>query len=113
MFSFNAPQVPQVSAKDLFEAIEKKEDFIILDVRTPGEYEKGKIQNSINLPVDQIQEKIETIIPEKDKKTYVYCLSGSRSVFAVSQMIALGYKNVFDLQNGLLSWRISKYPLST
>jgi thioredoxin 1 len=111
MFNFSTPQVPQLDAKDLQSAIINNEECIILDVRTPHEFERGKIKNSINLPVNDVKEKIETIIPDKSKKIYVYCLSGSRSVFAVSQMLALGYKNVFDIKSGLLAWRINNFPI--
>lgn len=111
MFDFITPKVPQAEVKDLFSAIEKKEEFILLDVRTPQEYSKGKIAGSINLPVDQVKEKVEKLIPEKEKHIYVYCLSGSRSVLAVEEMIKLGYKNVFDVKNGLLAWRVSNFPV--
>ena len=78
MFDFLTPKVPQVEAKDLFDAINSKEEMVILDVRTPSEYSKGKIKGSINLPVDKIQE-VEKVIKDKEKKIYVHCLSGSRS----------------------------------
>ena len=112
MFDFMLPKVPQVESKDLYEAIKANEDISILDVRTEGEYSKEKIQNSINLPVDQITGKIESIIPDKNKKIYVYCLSGSRSVFAADTMQRLGYKNVFDVKNGLLAWRVNNFPVA-
>ena len=110
MFDFFTPQVPQLDAKELYNAIKNKDDCIILDVRTPHEFERGKIEGSVNLPVDEVEEKIEQLITDKNKKIYVYCLSGSRSVFAVSEMIKLGYKNVFDIAHGLLAWRVNKFP---
>ena len=42
MFDFKTPKVPQVEVKVLFDAIEKKEEFVLLDVRTSGEYEKRR-----------------------------------------------------------------------
>ncbi len=105
------PVVPIINVQRLYEAIEKKEDFILLDVRTPREFEKGKISGSINLPVDNIGERVGTIIPDKAKTVYVYCLSGNRSTIAVSQMVRLGYKKVFDVKNGLLAWRIANLPV--
>lgn len=111
MFDFKTPKVPQVEVKVLFDAIEKKEEFVLLDVRTSREYEKGRIAGSINLPVDKIQEEVQEIIPDKDKLIYVYCLSGSRSVLAVDAMIKCGYKKVFDVKSGLLAWRVSSFPV--
>lgn len=112
MFDFMLPKVPQVEAKDLYEAIKEEENISILDVRTEQEYSREKIKNSINLPVNQIADKITNVIPDKNKKIYVYCLSGSRSVFAVDTMVKLGYKNVFDVKNGLLAWRVNQFPVS-
>lgn len=112
MFDFLTPNVPQVEVKDLFDFIKKNKDLVLLDVRTPMEYSKGKIAGSINLPVDKVKEEVEKLIPEKDKEIYVYCLSGSRSVFAVDTMIKLGYKKVFDVKNGLLAWRVSNFTVA-
>ena len=110
MFDFLYPKVPQVIAEEVKKAIENKEDIILLDVRTTGEYAKGKIAKSINLPVDEIPKKIEKLIADKSKKIYVYCLSGSRSVYAVDFMVKMGYTNVFDIKSGLLAWRAKGFP---
>jgi len=106
MFDFIMPKVPQVEVKDLADAIKSKKDLVILDVRTPQEFAREKINGSINLPVDQVEDKIEKEIVDKNKTIYTYCMSGSRSVFAVQTMVKLGYKNVFDVKKGLLAWRI-------
>jgi len=106
MFDFMLPKVPQVEVKDLADVIKSKKDIIILDVRTPQEFAREKISGSINLPMDQVARKVENIIPNKDKVIYTYCMSGSRSVFAVQTMVKLGYKNVFDVKSGMLAWRI-------
>jgi rhodanese-related sulfurtransferase len=102
--------VPQVSPDDVRSAIDAGKNIILLDVRSVGEYSRGKISNSINLPVDEIPGKIESVIPDKNAVVYVYCLSGSRSVYAVDVMSKLGYKKVYDMPNGLLAWRVKGYP---
>lgn len=111
MFDFLKPKVPTVSVDDLMKAIEMKEKIVILDVRTPEEYARVHIENSINLPVDKITDRVTTVITDKDTKLFVYCMSGSRSVMAVDMMVNMGYTNVFDVTSGLLAWRIKKYPL--
>ncbi len=111
MFNFSDPKVPQVIADRVKKAIDSGEKVILLDVRTPGEYSGGRIEGAINLPLDDVVEKVEEIIPDKQSTVFVYCLSGSRSVDAVSEMIKLGYKNVFNLSNGLLVWKVMNYPL--
>jgi phage shock protein E len=110
MFDNTGPNVPQLSADDVKSAIDTGKNIILLDVRTTGEYSRGKIANSINLPVDEVSCKVESVIPDKEATVYVYCLSGSRSIHAVDTMIKLGYKHVYDMANGLLAWRVKGYP---
>jgi len=107
----NLPSIQQITAEKVLEALNKKQTFFLLDVRTTEEYNKGKIEGSINLPVSEVQNKISTLIPDKNKVIFVYCLSGSRSDMATAVMTALGYTNVFSMTNGLLMWRSKKYPL--
>jgi rhodanese-related sulfurtransferase len=107
----NEPNVPYVTAEEVKKAIDEKEDCILLDVRTQGEFARGKIAGSINLPVDNVDCDVSSVIPDISTKIYVYCLSGSRSVHAVRVMRKLGYTNVFDMEHGLLAWRAKYFPL--
>lgn len=109
MFNIFVPKVPQIDVSDVKKAIDAKEDVILLDVRTPQEYAKGSIVGSINIPVDEVQDKIKKSIPDKDRTIYVYCLSGSRSVLAVAAMVDFGYQHVYDIKSGLLAWRAKGY----
>ncbi len=109
MDNFNEPEVPQVSAEEVNKAISGGKNQIILDVRTAGEYSRGKINPSINIPLDEVACKIGDTIPDKESVIYVYCLSGSRSVHAVDTMIKMGYKNVYNMTSGLLAWRAKGY----
>jgi rhodanese-related sulfurtransferase len=111
MNHFSEPKVPQVSAEDVKKTIDGKESCILLDVRTEGEFTRGKIAGSINLPVDKVDCDILKVVPDKSVKIYVYCLSGSRSVHAVDVMVKLGYTNVFDMKQGLLAWRAKYFPV--
>jgi rhodanese-related sulfurtransferase len=111
MDEFNDPELPQVTAEDVKKALDEKEQCILLDVRTPAEYQRGKIEGSINVPVDMVEDEILSVIPDKSAKIYVYCLSGSRSIAAVFAMIKLGYTNVFDMSHGLLAWRAKYFPV--
>ncbi len=113
MFSFFSSNVPEIDSSEVKKALDAKQDIILLDVRTPMEYEKTKINGSINFSIENItnQKAIESIMPNKNATIYVYCLSGSRSNAAVQRMIAYGYTNVFSMKNGLLAWRMKRYPL--
>jgi len=86
---------------------------ITLDVRTPGEYMVGHIQGAINIDVEGLQ--FETEIAKLDKSaTYaIYCQSGRRSGIAVEAMSKDGFKNLFNLTNGIADWQANNLPLVT
>ena len=88
-------------------------DVLIIDVRTPGEFIKGAIQGSINIPVTEIAEKISSVTTNVDKIIYLYCLSGSRSEMAAEILTDLGYKNSYSMSSGLLMWRAKKFELKS
>lgn len=95
----------QISADEVKASLDSGAGVFLLDVRTAGEFVRGKISGSVNVPVDEVPQKIESVIPNKNQTIYVYCLSGSRSVIAVEAMMNLGYKAVFNMTSGLLAWR--------
>lgn len=84
---------------------------VILDV-TPDEFAQDKLHaNAINLDVSSYD--IGTRIPKLDKsKTYfVYCLSGSRSVEMQNILKQAGFKNVYNLEGGMLAWKTAGLPI--
>lgn len=92
-------KISAVDAKNIIDS----EDVIILDVRTPGEYNDGHIENSLLLPVTEIPNKAAETLPDKDAKILVYCRSGNRSATAAKELITMGYTNVYDF-GGINSW---------
>ncbi len=66
---------------------------VLLDVRTPREYQEGHIPGSINIPLQALDE-VEEIIENEDTPIFVHCLSGSRSRQATAVLRRLGYSNV-------------------
>lgn len=100
-----------VQAEDLKIKIDSGGKITIIDVRTPMEVTRGKIKNSLNLPLDFFESEIERKVKDKNSEVYLYCLSGSRSIMAAQIMEQKGYKNVFNVLSGLLAWRSKGYPL--
>jgi len=96
-----------------FSAKSAESGVITLDVRTPGEFMVGHIQGAINIDVEGLQ--FETEIAKLDKSaTYaVYCHSGRRSAIAVETMSKAGFKNLFNLTNGIVDWQANNLPLVT
>ncbi|WP_421919116.1 FAD-dependent oxidoreductase [Marinifilum sp.] len=70
----------------------------ILDVRTPDEYELGKIEGSVNIEVDQIRNRLDEI--PKNKKIIIYCGVGLRGYFAARILMQKGFTEVYNLSGG-------------
>ncbi|OFX22229.1 MAG: hypothetical protein A2033_07050 [Bacteroidetes bacterium GWA2_31_9] len=103
-------KVENVDAKKFKELCDSGKG-IILDVRTSGEYAKGHISNSTAISISDraFESKINFI--QKDKPIYVYCLSGARSASAAKILLNNGFKEVYNLQPGILSWQREGYKL--
>lgn len=74
---------------------------ILLDVRSPQEFEEGHMENAISLPEYEIKEKAKTVLPDKLQIIIVYCSTGHRSQKAQIILEKLGYKKVYNLCKGL------------
>lgn len=84
------------------ELLKEKEEYFILDVRTAGEVKQGKVDGSLNIPVDSLRQHLEQV--PKDKKIAVYCASGMRSGVAARILQQSGYKRVFNVSGGFNSF---------
>lgn len=68
----------------------------ILDVRTPEEYAGTHIPGSVNLPIDDLEQRIAAVAKDKSQPLVVHCQSGGRSARAKKKLETLGYTNVTD-----------------
>jgi thioredoxin 1 len=94
-----------------FNELIKSGNGIILDVRSPQEYTRGHIANSTLISVSDRDFINKVSIIQKDKPIYVYCLSGSRSRAASDYLAKNGFKQVYNLQSGIMDWQRNNLPL--
>lgn len=78
-------------------------DDLLIDVRRDDEYRGGKIANAINIPVDEIRNRLDEI--PKDKTIYIYCHAGMRGYLAQRILKQNGYTNVYNLSGGHQLWK--------
>ena len=88
-----------------------KKDFVVLDVRTPGEFAKGHIEGAVL--VDYLSPAFREEMAGRDRaKTYlVYCRTGNRSVGAMKIMRELGFRNYYHLEGGIKRWQEDGFPV--
>jgi phage shock protein E len=67
---------------------------LFIDVRSPGEFASGHLAGAVNLPLNQLQADIGTLVPDMATPVVLYCASGARSAFACGVLQQLGYRHV-------------------
>lgn len=98
-------QIHRVSVSDFKSQL--KEGVQLLDVRTAGEFSDGHIANAENIDImeSDFDQRVQDL--DKEKPVYVYCRSGKRSQNASHRMKEMGFKEIYDLDGGILSWEKS------
>jgi phage shock protein E len=74
-----------------------KAGALVVDVRSPGEYNSKHLPGAINIELGNISAEIGRLVPDKEQVILLHCLSGGRSGFARQQLRTMGYKNVYNL----------------
>ena len=108
-FSFFGQKTPPKVLKTVSVAVVKEElkkhEFVILDVRTPEEYNAGHLKGAINLNYYDAKFQMKLAAMDKRKKVVVYCAVGGRSGQALTQMDALGFIYVLNMKGGYNAWK--------
>ena len=92
-----------ITAEQAKEIMDSQEDYIILDVRTQEEYDEGHIPGAIVISHEEITEKAEEMLTDKNQLILVYCRSGRRSKIAAEVLAELGYTNIKEF-GGIIDW---------
>lgn len=102
-----------LNAIDFSKKIAALPDAQIIDVRTPEEFGKGHLENAVNYDWngDQFDQEIASL--DKSKPVFVYCLSGGRSGSAADKMRSEGFKEVYEMDGGIIQWRAENLKETT
>jgi rhodanese-related sulfurtransferase len=76
---------------------------LLIDVRRPDEFEKGNIQHAINIPVDELRNRLNEI--PTNTSIYIYCEAGLRGYLAHRILKQHGFNEVFNLSGGYYLWQ--------
>lgn len=98
-----ASSATKLIGKDFIETYNSTQNSVLLDVRTPEEFNAGQIQSAINIDFQNQSFTSEIKKLDTSKTYFVYCRSGNRSGKAISLMKENGFKNIYELQGGILS----------
>ncbi|QIW16813.1 rhodanese-like domain-containing protein [Pasteurellaceae bacterium RH1A] len=90
--AFSLPSLAQTESK--VQQVQPQEQGIWIDVRSPEEFSQGHLSGAINIPHNQIAEKISQLTDDKSAPIHLYCRSGRRAEEALGQLKAMGYTNL-------------------
>jgi len=93
--------VPEITVADLKKRTDKKDAFVLLDVRQEAEHAFVNIGGKL-IPLHQLAERVSELDPAAE--TIVYCRSGARSATAVQFLQNTGFSDVKNLRGGILAW---------
>jgi len=97
---------------DFEKQVAATKEKVVLDVRTPDEYNRGHLPDAklMNVNDGNFKQQLSTL--QKDKPVYVYCAAGVRSNKAAKIMRQEGFTQVFELKGGLQAWQAAGKPVT-
>ena len=107
--------VPEIEATELHERIERGDKLVILDPRTPEEYQRFCIPGGRSVPGGELALRVTDITKDLDKDTtiIVNCAGRTRSVIGTRLLQRMGLTNIYGLKNGTSGWLLAGYDLET
>lgn len=86
--------------------LEEHDNIVVLDVRTPAEYEAFHIKGAVNVPFPATLNDLARLVPNPNQAIVVTCMSGHRSPPVVKTLQDGGYTNVANLTWGMVAWKL-------
>ena len=107
--------VPEIEATELHERIERGDKLVILDTRTPEEYQRFCIPGGRSVPGGELALRVTDITKDLDEDTTIIinCAGRTRSVIGTRVLQRMGLTNIYGLKNGTSGWLLAGYELET
>jgi len=109
--SATSAAVETVAPETAAEIITTESDEVVLDIRTPEEYDQGIIEGAINIDFYDDDFAVQLDALDKDAHYVVYCNSGNRSGQANSIFEDLGFTDVTEIDGGITNWHSEGLPV--
>jgi rhodanese-related sulfurtransferase len=96
--------VKVITPEEAETAMAAEEELILIDIRTPKEFDQGNIKGSKNINFFDSNFEAQMLQLDKEKPLYIYCRSGARSAKASKQLKEMGFQEIYDINGGFLNW---------
>jgi len=108
----HAFDTPRISADELKQRLDARENLIVLDGRPYGEYQKMSIPTALCCPNGELPLRVADLVPDESTPIVVNCAGRTRSIIGAQTLINLGLPNpVYALENGTQGWMLHDYAL--
>lgn len=101
--------IKQISANELKEKLEHKESLILVDCREQNEWDQAHIKGAKLMPLSEFPEHAKKL--DQNSQIIIQCRSGQRSMKACMYLEEQGFKNLTNLEGGILGWAQSGYAV--
>ena len=98
-----------ISSREAKALLEKNRNVFLLDVRTPQENSQARLPGSVLIPINEFERRIKEV--PRNRTILVYCAVGARSKPAAEYLSRNGYKDVYNMTDGIVGWYRNGYPL--
>ena len=102
-------KVRSISAAELHAQRDSGAAPVVIDVRTPAEYASGHIPGAVNVPFDQVAQRMAEI--DAPHGVALYCMVGPRARKGEAALLAAGYEKILHLEGGLAAWQAAGLPV--
>ena len=102
--------VPEVAPATLQSRLHNGEQIVVIDVREPDEFARGKIPGAYTIPRGVLEMQVDGRLPV-DTTVVLYCGAGARSALAAKSLADMGYDKVESLQGGWSAWVNAGLPV--
>ncbi len=96
-------EVPEITARELKERLDRGDEVFVLDVRKPHEVDIATLGAPL-IPLDELLDRVDELEPHREKDIVIHCRTGARSATAVKQLREQGFTNLYNLRGGLHAW---------
>jgi hydroxyacylglutathione hydrolase len=99
----------RVTAAMVAEELAVADPPLVLDIRNPREWQSSHIPDSVNIPLNHLQERIDEV--PRTRRIAIHCAGGYRSAIAASILHQYGITNLIEMAGGLAAWNAAKLPI--
>jgi rhodanese-related sulfurtransferase len=105
-------RVHEVTIDEVKAKLDRKEKFLLVDVREESEYAADHLPGAVHLGKGIIERDVEGRVPDQNTPIVLYCGGGFRSALAADNLQKMGYTRVLSMDGGIRGWREKGFALT-